>query len=198
MIKRWNFVKKNKKNKSIRYVHIPKTGGTSVVNILKHTNILPTSYYTKSSHVLGSPNNLNFTVIRHPVDRFESFLNYRLDEKRPRKDWPKKLRYLYKKKYNNVTLNEIVLKMKKQDILRFKPFNTIKHYSRNVDIFITIDKLEKFLHFFGYKVNVEEFKKRNVSTKTRGILNDKMRNKIAKIFNEDMVLYNNLKKYKLI
>ena len=197
----WRRIKRKKRNRPIDFVHVPKTGGTFVKHVLKQTNIGETSKYgnaIKTHTQRKNIHNINFTVIRHPVDRFESFLNFRLNEKRARTDWPKKLRKIYNKNNKNTSLDEIVAKMTKTDILKFSPFKTITYYTKDVDIFITIDKLEKFLHFFGYKVNVDAFKKQNVSPKTRGKFSDKTRQRIAKIYHEDMLLYNKLKRKKLI
>ena len=201
MIKRWNEVKKKKRNRPIDFVHIPKTGGTFVKSVLKQTNISITSRYgsTIKSHTpKKNIHNINFTVIRHPVDRFESFLNFRLNEKQARSDWPKKVRNVYNKNNKNTTLNDIVAKMTKTDILSFSPFRTIKYYTQDMDIFITINKVEKFLRFFGYKVNVDSFKKKNVSPKTRGTLSAKTRRRIARIYSEDMKIYKELKKKGII
>ena len=105
---------------------------------------------------------------------------------------------MYNKNNKNTSLDEIVAKMTKTDILTFSPFKTITYYTKDIDIFITIDKLEKFLHFFGHKVNVDAFKKQNVSPKTRGTFSDKTRQRIARIYHDDMLLYNKLKRKKLI
>ena len=201
MIKRWNDVKRTKPNRPIEFVHIPKTGGTFVKSVLKQTSINNTSRYggTIKNHTpKKNTHNINFSVIRHPVDRFESFLNFRLNEKHARSDWPNKVRNVYNKNNKNTTLNDIVARMTKTDILSFSPFSTIKYYTQDIDIFITINNVEKFLRFFGYKVNVDSFKKQNVSPKTRGTLNAKTRRRIAQIYSEDMKIYNKLRKKNLI
>ena len=191
----WNDVKNKKNNRPIDFVHVPKTGGTFVKQVLKQTNIRSTSKYGgghRGHTTRKNIHNINFTVIRHPVDRFESFLNYRLREKRPRKDWSNNAKGAYKDK--TISLNEIVGKMTREEILSFRPFKTIKYYTRDVDIFITIDKLQEFLQFFGYKINIDDFGKKNVSPKTRGTFNAKTKRRIARIFRDDMKIYNGLKK----
>ena len=186
----WNDVKNKKNNRPIDFVHVPKTGGTFVKSVLRHTKIIPVG---SRRHMRATKKkNINFTVIRHPVDRFESFLNHRLRQKRPRKDWSNNAKGAYKDK--TISLNEIVGKMTREEILSFRPFKTIKYYTRDVDIFITIDKLQEFLHFFGYKINIDDFGKKNVSPKTRGTLNAKTKRRIARIFRDDMKIYNGLKK----
>ena len=192
-IRKWKKVQQRKSGAYIEYVHIPKTGGTFVKSVLSHTKIIPVGSNTNATHMRATKKkNINFTVIRHPVDRFESFLNFRLREERPRKDWSKNAKGAYKDK--TISLNEIVGKMTRKEILSFRPFKTIKYYTRDVDIFITIDKLQEFLHFFGYKINIDDFGKKNVSPKTRGTLNAKTKRRIARIFRDDMKIYNGLKK----
>ena len=142
----WNKIKNLKKNKHLTFIHTPKCGGTFVRNILKKLNI------SIKGHKRAHPKNdgITFTVIRNPIERFESLINYRLGEKKPRKDWPKSLNYVWND--NSVNLNKIVGKMTDKQILGFKPYRTLCYWSKNIDIFITIDKLEEFLSFFGYKV----------------------------------------------
>lgn len=79
--------------------------------------------------------------------------------------------------------------MSDKEIIGFKPYNSLCHWSENIDIFITIDKLEKFLLFFGYKVTIKEFEKRNVSKKVRGSLNKHSKDRISKLYSRDMVLF---------
>ena len=124
-IRKWKRVQQRKSGAYIEYVHIPKTGGTFVKDILRHTKIRSASNYTKGTHSIATnKKNIIFTVIRHPVDRFESFLNYRLKGKRARKDWPKKVECAYKEK--TLSLNKIVAKMTRNEILSFSPFTPLK------------------------------------------------------------------------
>ena len=54
--------------------------------------------------------------------------------------------------------------MTDNQILNFKPYQSLCYWLK-ILIFITIDKLEEFLSFFGYKINIKEFQKKNVSKK---------------------------------
>ena len=101
------------KKKELVFIHTPKCAGSYVSTILSHLKI------KNNAHKQATPNDkyIYFTVIRDPVERFESLLNYRLGEKKPRRDWPKKLSYVYKDK--NINLNEIVSKMTDNEILGF-------------------------------------------------------------------------------
>ena len=179
----WEKIKNKKKDKPLFFVHTPKCGGNFVKNILRELNI-----NHKKGHSLAEKNDgLTFTVIRNPIERYESLMNYRLNESKPRKDWPKLLNYVWEDK--TITLNEIIGKMSDDEILNFRPYKTLRHYSKNIDIFITIDKLEEFLLFFDYKFNIENFKKKNVSKKLRGKFNEFTKNRISELYSDDMNLY---------
>jgi hypothetical protein len=172
------------KNRELVFIHTPKCGGTYVSNILSHLNIKNKGH----RQAIVNNNYIYFTVIRNPVERFESLLNYRLDEKAPRNDWPKHLSYVYYDK--NITLNDILSKMTDAEILGFSPYKTINHWIKNVDIIITLDNLPKMLEFFGYTYDVKLFKPVNVSNKIRGILNQQNKDRIKKLFNHDVEIYN--------
>jgi len=154
-----------------------------VKSILKKTNIV------NKGHIQADPQNdgITFTVIRNPIERFESLMNYRLGELKPRRDWPKSLYYVWKDK--SISLNEIVGAMTDDEILNFKPYKNLCYWSKNIDIFITIDKLEELLSFFGYKINIKEFSKQNVSLKIRGKFNEATKKRISNLYSHDMVLF---------
>jgi hypothetical protein len=183
----WNFMieqKEKEKNKTnLIFIHTPKCGGSYVSHICRDLNI------TNKGHNQAEKNEgITFTIIRNPIERFESLLNYRLDEKTPRGDWPRQLDYVYND--TNITLNEIVSKMSDNDITMFTPYNSLTYWSKNVDILITIDQLHEFLHFFGYNYNPNDYKKKNVSNKLRGKLNNETKDRIAKLYYDDIVLFN--------
>ena len=85
--------------------------------------------------------------------------------------------------------------MTDKEILGFKPYRTLCYWSKNIDIFITIDKLEEFLSFFGYKIDIINFEKRNVSNKIRGTFNKVTKNRISKLYRQDMALFNSVIKH---
>lgn len=173
----------NKTDKELVFIHIPKCGGSYVSNILSNLKI------KNNHHEQAIPKNkyIYFTVIRNPVERFESLLNYRLDEKNPRNDWPKHLAYVYKDK--NVKLDEIISKMTDKEILGFSPYKTLSYWTKNVDIIITLDNLPKMLEYFGYTYDINLFKPTNVSNKIRGKINQQNKDRIKHLFNDDMLLY---------
>ena len=175
----------NKSNKKLIFIHIPKCAGSYVASILSYLKI------QNKGHTLALPNEgITFTVIRNPVERFESLLNYRLNEKEPRIDWPIQLNYVYKDK--SISLNEIVSKMTDKQILGFDPYKTLTYWIKNIDIIITIDELPKLLEHFGYKYDLNLFPRANISNKKRDKFNIESYNKIKRLYNDDMILYNNV------
>ena len=183
-VNHWQHIKELKENQNLVFIHTPKCGGTYVSQILSKLKI-KNNHHTQASSNQG----ITFTVIRDPVKRFESFLNYRLDNKNPRPDWPKHLLYIFRRK--KMSLNGIVSKMTDKEILNFKPYRTLEYWSKNIDIFITIDQLKQLLNFFGYSYNEENFSKKNVSKKNRGTFSEETQQRIANIFKKDIELYNN-------
>jgi hypothetical protein len=172
-----------KTNKNLIFIHTPKCGGTYVSSILKHLNI------QNKRHFQATPNEgTTFTVIRDPVARFESLLNYRLDQRMPNVDWPPHLRYVYNNK--KITLNQIVSKMTDKQILGFSPFKTLKYWTKNVDIIITMENLPKMMQYFGYTYDINSFQPKNVSSKTRGKLNERNINRLKRLYRVDILLYN--------
>jgi len=181
----WEIVKNENPGKQLIFLHIPKCGGTTVRKILLDLNI---KYRCHKEAIKNT--GINFAIVRHPVNRFESLLNYRLSKERPRDDWPKHLHYLHYEK--NISLNEIVSEMIDNEIIGFKPFNTLLYWSNNVDIFITIDQLSSFLNVFGYTYDEYKYKRLNVSPKTRGTFNDETIKRIETIFKDDILFYNSV------
>jgi hypothetical protein len=181
----WNSIKEKKKNEPLVFIHTPKCAGTYATQILKDFKI------KNKEHSLALKNEgITFTIIRDPVDRFESLLNYRLNENLPRNDWPMQLAYVYHNK--NITLNEIVFQMTDNDILGFSPYKSLTYWSQNVDILITINKLHEFLNFFGYNYNIEDYEKKNVSNKLRGAFDEETKFRIKKLYNDDVILFNKI------
>lgn len=174
-----------KNNKELVFVHTPKCGGTYTSYILKHLQI------KNISHLQATPmnNRIYFTIVRNPINRFESMLNYRLDTIRNRHNWPvDHLKYVFDDR--TINLNDILSKMTDEDILSFKPYNTLTYWSKNVDIIITIDNLPKLLNYFGYKYDINKFHIANVSNKIRGTLNNESIERLKIIFKDDIELYN--------
>jgi len=173
-----------KYNKKLIFVHTPKCGGLYVKSVLSYLGI----EWNKSHRAARQGEGITFTVIRDPVERFESLLNYRLGKPFIECDWPPHLRYVFKD--TNVSLNEIVSKMSDSQLLGFRPYYTLTYWTTNVNIIITIDELPKLLELFGYTYDVNVLPKQNVSIKTRGKLNERSKNRINTLFKNDILLYN--------
>jgi len=181
----WNKIKNNKKGSPLTYIHTPKCGGSFVGSVLSSLNI------KNKGHNRGSPKDgITFTVIRKPIERFESLMNYRLNETKPRADWPKSLSYVYKDK--TINLNQIIKQMSDKNIMNFSPYKSLCYWSKNIDIFITIDQLEDFLSCFEYDIDISAFQKKNVSKKTRGRFNENTKKRIAQLYSKDITFYNNV------
>jgi hypothetical protein len=178
----WEKIVSEKPNKKLIFIHTPKCGGTYASKILNDLNIV---YRGHKQGLLNEE--INFTIVREPVNRFESLLNYRLSED-PRSDFPKHLLFVYDNE--NITLDEIVTLMSDEEILGFSPYNTLTYWSKNVDIFIKIDQLHEFLRFFGYDYDENHYKPEKISKKIRGKFSDETRKRIAELFNDDIIFYN--------
>jgi hypothetical protein len=181
----WISKAEGKVNLPLIFIHTPKCGGTYASTIFKDLKII-----NKGHNLAFKNEGLNFTIIRDPIERFESLLNYRLADKHPRPDWPKHLHCVYDNK--EISLSEIVSKMSDDEIIGFTPYKSLVYWSKNIDIFITIDQLHDFLNTFGYAYNPNNYVKQNVSIKTRGKLNDETRKRIEKLYQNDVLLFNNV------
>ncbi len=74
-------IAKHKSGKKLIFIHTPKCAGTYLIPILKLFNI----HYNEHHQAIKN-DDIFFTVVRNPVERFESLLNYRLNESTPRND----------------------------------------------------------------------------------------------------------------
>ena len=180
----WKKIKESNPNKKLHFIHTPKCGGTYVRQICKKLNIIHKN--KGHQHLTQKSPHITFTVIRDPVKRFESLLNYRLSIK-IRDNWPNHLRDVYD--YPKIGLNTIVRHMSDKDITGFHPYHTLCYWGNHVNIFITIDKLHEFLTFFGYDYNPQEFVTKKVSQKTRGTFNNQTIARVSRIFQKDIAFY---------
>jgi hypothetical protein len=120
----------------------------------------------------------------------ESLLNYRFGKKTPQRAWPDRLNYIHYDK--SITLNETVDAFTAEELFCLKPYYTLMHWSKNINIFITIDQLHEFLVFFGYDYNIEDFDRVNVSQKERGTFNETIKERVKEIYKKDIKLYESL------
>lgn len=178
----WRKIKEMKPNQRLCFIHTPKCGGTYAGQILRDLRI------KNKLHIRAKKNSgITFTIIRDPVARFESLINYRLGESNPRNDWPRRLWYVYKNK--NININKIVSQLSNREITGFVPYNTLTYWGTNIDIFITIDKLHDFLSYFGYNYSENRYKRKNISTKNRGKFSESTKKRIAKLYSDDVFLF---------
>ena len=59
-----------------------------------------------------------------------------------------------------------------------------------MNIIVTLDNLPKMLKYFGYEYDINSFTSVNVSKKIRGKINQKNKDRIQKLFNDDIKIYN--------
>ena len=82
--------------------------------------------------------------------------------------------------------------MTDKQILGFSPFKTLKYWTKNVDIIITMENLPKMMEYFGYTYDINSFQPKNVSSKPRGKLNERNINRLKRLYRDDIILYNNV------
>jgi hypothetical protein len=169
--------------KKLSFIHAPKCGGCYASQYISQCNI-----NNKGHNIVNSNDDLTFAIIRDPIKRFESLLNYRLGEKKPRIDFPKRLRHVHFNK--SITLNEIISELTFHDIKNLTPYKSLVYWCKNVDLLITIDELKETLELLGYTIDNSNFQDINVSIKERGTLNEKSKKKITEFYKEDVELYN--------
>jgi hypothetical protein len=188
IISEWKFnlimlIKKriNRRKKNLIFIHVPKCAGSYASQYIDYLKII------NKGHIQANIfDKFSFAIIRNPIDRYESLLNYRLSQENPRKDWPKRLDYLHFDKTK--TLNDVLSCMSDKEIMSFTPYKTLKFWIKNVHLLITIDEFIPTLKLFGYNLD-KDFSPANVSEKNRVKLNDENRSRLEKLYNEDMKIY---------
>jgi hypothetical protein len=169
--------------KTLSFIHIPKCGGCFASQYMDLCNI-----NNKGHNIADNENEITFAIIRDPIKRFESLLNYRLGGEKQRLDFPKNLRYVYFDK--SISLNEIVDQFTYDDIIKLYPYKNYTYWCQNIDLLITIEELEETLTILGFNVENIIFEQKNVSIKERGTFNELSIKKISDFYKEDIELYN--------
>ena len=178
-------IKQKKQTKTLNFFHIPKCAGSYVNKIVRDLGIETMEHRRPT----GNEDKITFTVIRHPIERYESWLNYILNEDKPRNEWPKNLNYIYENK-SKQSLNDVLKLMTDKDILGFKNgYGNLTNWI-NIDIFIKVEQLHWFLSYFGYDYNINDYQKINVSKKLRGTLDESSKNRLTRLFKQDIDMYN--------
>jgi hypothetical protein len=179
------------------FVHTPKCGGTyaneclSVLGVktIGHTHPTLTTmpkYEAKTQEVY-------FTIIREPVERFESFLNFRLWKNRVH-DFPMHIKIKKETVFKNnqeYTLNEIMNELHGFNHNLFIPYRNLKYWTTNIDLCITIKEFLPFMKILGYDISkIQDISSKNVSIKNRGTLDEENKQKIREIYKDDIEIYN--------
>lgn len=170
----------------LTFIHVPKCGGTSVNDFI-HRYARSKIFGTNPKHRQPrSSDGVSFAVIRDPVKRFESFLNYRLGEANSRADWPPRLVYLYSDK--TAALDEVVAQMTIKEMQSFIPYRSLKWYTKDVDLVLTLEEVIPALKQLGFDVP-NALSVCNSSKKIRGSLSDASKEKIKQAFHDDMLVW---------
>lgn len=171
-----------KNGKKLKFIHIPKCAGSYAAQYIDHFGIINNGHKVANEY-----DEITIGIIRNPIQRFESFLNFRLSKETPGHDWPKRLHYLHNDKKKS--LNEIIKKLTPYEILSFDPFKTYLYWTQNIKLLVTINEFLPALYLLGYSTD-KKFPKMNVSDKNRGTLSEESIHKLKKILKVDMKIYN--------
>lgn len=184
-----NIKNKIKDGAKLVFVHTPKCGGTYANNCLNILNIKTIGHIQpKLSNYKSSEPEVYFTIIREPIERFESFLNYRLGKKELH-DFPP--RFSEKINNNKYTLNDFMSQLNGYDYESFTPYRNLKYWTKNIDLCICMKEFLPFMEFLGYDISkIKNIPRKNVSVKNRGFLNDENKENLRQIYKEDINIYN--------
>ena len=171
-----------KNGKKLKFIHIPKCAGSYASQYIEYFKIINNGHKVANEY-----DEITIGIIRNPIQRFESFLNFRLSKDTPGRDWPKRLHYLHYDKTKS--LNDIIEKLSPYEILSFDPFKTYLYWTQNIKLLVTINEFLPALHLLGYSTD-KKFPKMNVSDKNRGTLSEESIHKLKKILKIDMKIYN--------
>jgi hypothetical protein len=184
--KKWIKVMFQKNNLPLYFIHIPKAAGTYARVICDQLNINHQKAYThKKASKLINDRHIVFAILREPVSRYESMLNYRLF----------KIKDTSRKPNGNIDdyndINDFIANQTDDFLLNVgSSFQTLLKYSKFVDIFITIDEFEDFLNFFGHHIPENLKKRKNQSERPKGKFNNITINRIKKLYAKDIEFYN--------
>lgn len=192
-----NIKNKMERGAKLVFVHTPKCGGTYANECLSVLGVktIGHTHPTLSNIVKYESNDeeVYFTIIREPVERFESFLNFRLWKQRLH-DFPihmKNNKDVIIENNEKYTLNKMMNKLRGYDYNLFIPYRNLKYWTTNMDLCITINEFLPFMEILGYDINkVKDISSKNVSIKNRGILSEENKEILRQIYKEDIIIYN--------
>lgn len=187
-------LKREMKHKPLTFIHIPKCAGTFVRNFLPKINdtkdkSLQIRY--KGKHEKASIEDVPaIAIIRHPIERFESMLRYRLDRIENHADLQQILEHL-KLLQKQVTLNNIVEQMTNEQILNISPFQSLSYYQDNVAFMFTIDKFIPVLDYLGFSTKdiQMELKINTTTISDYQELSAENKKRIRQLYKDDLKLY---------
>jgi len=196
-------------NPLIFFSHIPKTGGSSLKTHLK-TNLNKDVKFLDSNHELlnkfkqyeNNPDNFIFTIVRNPLDRYVSMLNYMWT-------WKDMKKWLYFHFGNSLTINQI--NDFNLDIILKYPIETYNHkhchhfgkqiiwvnFLKHNKIYKYENGLDKIIIDINEKYNLSiltNIPKINVSNKKFKVedLTQEQINKLKEVYKEDFKLWETL------
>jgi len=175
-----------KVNSDIEFIHTPKCAGSFVKKVCNDLGVPKIDGHNHPK----SDRKISFTIIRHPVERYQSLLYYRLSGLFPKggSNWPSHLIDIFENEL--LGLDDILERMSDEEILGFHPYNTLSYWAKNADILLTINELGDFLRLFGYEFSEDDYRGRlNVSTKLRSPLGKNSIERLERLYSDDIKLF---------
>lgn len=174
------------KNKSIIFIHIPKTAGTSIVHSLGGNNINHLLLSDYPNHILS--NSFVFSCVRNPFDRFVSQWLYHTNFED--NFFYKK----YKKKFDIFYYYDLVKTIKHKYISWNTMTNFLKNKNKSVDFILHFEKLNndwknlcKLLDF-NFELSII---KNNINRNHYSYYyNNYLISKIEEMYEEDLINFN--------
>lgn len=167
----------------IQYIHIPKTGGTFVLNCLYSTNNL------SAEHIrIQQSNKIVLSCIRNPYNFYESFFNF-FNE--PNHKISNKFQYIAKE-YNNIDIfiNDILFN--KTNFFNINNQNISsafdKYYFNSTNNYGILTNY--LLYFFGYKNGDIEIFIKKLKNKVNFLKTENLKNDLIDFCKQNDINYN--------
>ena len=184
-----NFKKQLARGKKITFIHIPKCGGTFVRQFISDKPFL----YKQNHERAKRKDRPCFAIIRHPIDRFESMLRYRLKNiNLPQNENLKRILTLLNI-MDKDNLDNIIQELSDEELLNFHPFQTLDYYKNEVNLMISFEYFVPMLNYLNICTkNIDTALKINESSsdfKIKYRFNEESKQRIKKLFQKDIELY---------
>tara|TARA_B100000989_G_C19417842_1_gene417269 strand:- start:177 stop:788 length:612 start_codon:yes stop_codon:yes gene_type:complete len=194
--------------KKINFIHIPKNGGTSIKTICSNNKHMIYRHHRCDVFNRKLPNTL--IVIRNPIERFISAVNYSLQKWshkenikyliRNKIDTPNKFVEIWMdknhKEYSNLMK---LMKNEKQKIgnkmIEYKwTYYPQYNWINNPKFVIVMDNLNEELRYFMDKYNIKgKIIQNNKTSSSHNILSEKSKKFLMKFYKKDIEIYNKYK-----